>query len=114
MAWTHMSMNFVEGVPKSNNKDVILVIVDRFTKYAHFLTLSHPFTVKDVINILLENIFKLHGIPTIIESDRDMIFTSNLWQALFKSLGVNLHFSTAYHPETDGKQRELINVWRII
>ena len=103
MAWTHMSMNFVEGVPKSNNKDVILVIVDRFTKYAHFLTLSHPFTVKDVINIFLENIFKLHGIPTVIESDRDMIFTSNLWQALFKSLGVNLHFSTAYHPETDGK-----------
>jgi len=46
MAWTHISIDFVEELPKSNGKDVILVVVDRFTKYAHFLTLSHPFTVK--------------------------------------------------------------------
>ena len=109
-------MDFVEGLPKSNNKDVILVIVDRFTKYAHLLTLSHTFTVQDVITIFMENIFRLHGLPTVIVSDSDRIFTSNLWQALFKSLGVNLHLSTAYHPETDGQTKRanqcLENYWR--
>jgi len=101
-------MDFVEGLPKSNNKDVILVVVDRFTKYAHFLTLSHPFTVSDVITLFLDNIFKLHGLPAVIVTDRDRIFTSNLWKALFKSLGIKLHLSTAYHPETDG-QTERVN-----
>ena len=108
MAWTHISMDFVEGLPKSNNTDVILVVVDRFTKYAHFLALSHPFTVSDVITLFLEHIFKLHGLPAVIVTDRDRVFTSNLWRALFKSLGIKLHLSTSYHPETDG-QTERVN-----
>jgi transposase InsO family protein len=108
MAWTHISMDPVEGLPKSNNKDVILVVVDRFTRYAHFLTLSHPFTVQDVIASFLENIFKLHGLPTVIVTNKDRILTSNLWQALFKFLNIKLHLSTAYHPETDG-QIEKVN-----
>ena len=87
---------------------MILVVVDRFTKYAHFLTLSHPFQVQDVTTLFLDHIFKLHGLPTVIVTDRDRIFTSNLWQALFKSLRVKLHLSTAYHPETDG-QTERVN-----
>jgi len=108
MAWTHISMDFVEGLPKSNDKDVILVVVDRFTKYAHFLSLSHPFTVQDVINLFIDNVFKLHGPPAVIVTDRDRIFTSNLWQALFKSMDIKLHLSSAYHPETDG-QTERVN-----
>ena len=95
-------MDFVEGIPKSNNKDVILVVVDRFTMYAHFLTLSHPFTVQDVIALFMENIFKLHGLLTIIVTDHDRIFTSNLWQAIFKSPEIKIHLRTSYHPETDG------------
>ena len=55
-----------------------------------------------------ENIFKLHGLPTVIVTDRDRIFTSTLWQDMFKSLGVKLHFSTSYHPQTDG-QTESVN-----
>lgn len=108
LAWTHISMDFVEGLPKSHGKDVILVVVDRFTKYSHFLTLSHPFTVQDVVQLFIDQIFRLHGVPSVIVTDRDRIFTSNLWQALFKSLGVKLHLSTAYHPETDG-QIERVN-----
>ena len=107
-AWTHISMDFVEGLPTSENKDMILVVVDRFTKYAHFISLKHPITVKTVAKAYTDNIFKLHGLPSVIVTDRDGIFTSNLWQDLFKSLGVKLHFSTSYHPQTDG-QTERVN-----
>jgi hypothetical protein len=51
MAWTHISLDFVEGLPKSEGKDVNLVVVDRFTKYAHFIPLSHPYTVKQVADL---------------------------------------------------------------
>ena len=67
-------MDFVEGLPKSKGKDVILVVVDRLTKYAHFLTLSHPFTATQVANLFMDNIFKLHGPPKIIVSDSDRTF----------------------------------------
>jgi hypothetical protein len=106
-AWTHISMDFVEG-PLSENKDMILVIVDRFTKYAHFISMKHPITVKTVAKAFSEHIFKLHGLPTVMVTDRDRIFTSGLWQDLFKSLGVKLHFSTCYHPQIDG-QTERVN-----
>ena len=107
-AWTHISMDFIEGLPISDNKDIILVVVDRFTKYAHFIALKHPITVKTVAKAFTENIFKLHGLPSVIVTDRDRIFTCTLWQDLFKSLGVKLHFSTSYHPQTDG-QTERVN-----
>jgi len=54
MAWTHISMDFVEGLPKSRGKDVILVVVDRFTKYAHFISLTHPYTTQDIATIFLD------------------------------------------------------------
>jgi hypothetical protein len=61
MAWRHISMDFVEGLTKSNGKEVILVVVDRLTKYAHFIPLSHPYTVYSVVQDFLDNVFKLHG-----------------------------------------------------
>lgn len=108
MAWSQLSMDFVEGLPKSNGKDVILVIVDRLTKYAHFISLSHPFTAHKVAQLFIDHIYKLHGLPTAIVSDRDRIFTSDLWQELFKALHVSLQFSSAYHPQSDG-QTERVN-----
>jgi transposase InsO family protein len=87
---------------------VILVVVDRFSKYAHFLALSHPYTAQDVVKLYMDNIFKLHGLPKVIVTDRDPIFTSSIWQSMFKSLRVELHLSSAYHPQTDG-QTERVN-----
>jgi hypothetical protein len=101
-------MDFVEGLPTSENKDMILVVVDRFTKYAHFISLKHPITVKHVAKAFVDNIFKLHSLPSVIVTDRDRIFTSHLWQDLFKALGVKLHLSSSYHPQTDG-QTERVN-----
>jgi len=77
-AWTSISMDFVEGLPKSEGKDCILVVVDRFTKFAHFLSLSHLFTAQEVARIFLDYVVKLHGVPQSIVSDRDKVFTSLL------------------------------------
>lgn len=108
MAWTHISMDFVEGLPKSKGKDVILVVEDRLTKYAHFIALSHPYTVEEVVQVFMDNIHKLHGMPIAIVTDRDRVFTSTFFQEVFKSQKVQLRFSTAYHPQTDG-QTERVN-----
>lgn len=108
MAWTHITMDFIEGLPKSKGKDAILVVVDRLTKYAHFLALSHPYSVEQVVEIFMNNIHRLHGMPMAIIIDRDRIFTSQLFQEIFKSMKVQLRFSTSYHPQTDG-QTERVN-----
>ena len=81
--WLDISMDFIEGLPKSWGKEVILVVVDRFSKAAHFVALSHPYTAEDVAQTYLDNIFKLHGWPQSIVSDRDSVFLSDFWQALF-------------------------------
>jgi hypothetical protein len=72
-------MDFITGLPKSKGKSVIMVIVDRLTKYAHFFALSHPFKSSTVSTAFIETVQKLHGIPNIIVSDRDPIFTRHFW-----------------------------------
>lgn len=107
-AWAVVSLDFIEGLPKSSHYDTILFVVDKFTKYAHFLPLAHPFTALSVAKLYMNNIFKLHGLPQAIISDRDRIFTSTLWQELFKLSRIELHLSSSYHPQSDG-QTERVN-----
>eukprot|EP00253_Pinus_taeda_P019405 PITA_19405 len=106
--WTEVSMDFITGLPKSENKSVIMVVVDRLSKYAHFCALPHPFTPTLVAQSFMDQIFKLHGMPTSIVSDHDLIFTNNFWQELFKIQGTQLKLSTSYHLQTDG-QTEAVN-----
>jgi hypothetical protein len=80
-------MDFITGLPKLGNKFFIMVVVDRLSKYAHFCALQHLFTASTVAQIFMDQVFKLHGMPHSIVSDRDPTFTSNFWQELFKIQG---------------------------
>jgi transposase InsO family protein len=95
--------DFIEGLPKSNQYSVIMVVVDRFTKYAHFIPVSHPYNVTKIANLFSQNVMKLHGLPNNIVSDRDPTFTIKFWRELFQIQGVKLLMSTTYHPQTDGQ-----------
>ena len=105
--WTVVCMDFIEGLPSSNRNDVILVVIDKFTKYAHFMALPHPFTAFQVAQVFLNSVYKLHGLPEAIISDRDRIFTSAVWQELFKLTDTQLLMSSSYHPQTDGQSERL-------
>ena len=101
-------MDFVEGFPRVGGKSMILTVVDRFSKMAHFIALSHPYSASSVARAFFDNIVRLHGFPCSIVSDRDTVFTSNFWEELFKLAGVTLLHSSAFHPQTDG-QSEVTN-----
>lgn len=101
-------MDFIEGLAKSRGKDTIMVVVDRYSKYAHFLTLAHHFTAVKLASLFLDRVYKLHGLPSSIVSDKDKVFLSIFWKELFNLLQTKLVYSSTYHPQTDG-QTERVN-----
>jgi hypothetical protein len=107
-AWEVVTMDFIEGLPKSGQANCIFVVVDKFSKYSHFIPLLHPFLAATVAQAFLSKVYKLHGMPAAIISDRDKVFTSRFWQELLKLAQVTLQMSSSYHPQTDG-QSERVN-----
>ena len=103
--WHAISIDFIMQFPLTKSKhDAILVVVDKFTKMAHFI----PTTTKETAKLIFDNIVRFHGLPSVIISDHDTRFTSNFWKSLFELLDTKLSMSTSFHPQSNG-QTEIIN-----
>jgi len=102
-------MDFVTHLPRTmKNHDAIWVIVDRLTKSAHFLAINLRMSMTKLAQLYINEILRLHGVPSSIVSDRDPRFTSRFWQTLQSALGSRLAMSSAYHPQTDGQSERTI------
>ena len=102
-------MDFVVGLPRyRSGHDTIWVIVDRLTKLAHFLLVKNSDSLNKLAQLYVREIIRLHGTPVYIVSDRDPRFTSQFWPSLQNALGTRLHFSTTFHPHTDGQSERTI------
>ncbi|GJS08713.1 putative reverse transcriptase domain-containing protein [Tanacetum coccineum] len=101
--WEVIAMDFLTKLPRtSSGHDTIWVIVDRLTKFAHFLPMREDYKMERLARLYLNEIVARHGVPISIISDRDSRFTSRFWQSMQEALGTRLDMSTAYHPQTDG------------
>ncbi|GAU42813.1 hypothetical protein TSUD_288410 [Trifolium subterraneum] len=104
-----IAMDFVGGLPKTAKwNEVIWVVVDRLTKSTHFIAIKMGTLVPRLAEIYVEQIIRLHGIPSSIVSDRDPKFTSRFWESLQEALGTKLRLSSTYHPQTDGQSERTI------
>jgi hypothetical protein len=102
-------MDFITGLPTSTKQnDAIMVVVDKLSKYSHFIPIKSTCKEIDITQVFMKEIFRLHGMPKEIMSDRDMKFTANFWKSLMVGLETKLLFSTTYHPQTD-EQKKRVN-----
>lgn len=102
--WEVVSMDFITGLPRTQKgHDALMVVVDKLSKMAHFIPCRTTDTALDTARHFVKEIFRLHGMPREIVSDRDPKFISAFWQDLFATIQTKLSMSTAYHPQTDGQ-----------
>ncbi|KAL0200244.1 hypothetical protein M9458_003431, partial [Cirrhinus mrigala] len=101
--WSHISVDFVTGLPESQGKNTILTIVDRFTKAVHLVALTGLPSAKTTAELILEHVVRLHGFPKDIVSDRGPQFTAKFWQAFCRLVGTTSSLSSGFHPQTNGQ-----------
>ena len=102
--WEVIYLYFITVFPLTQKQhESIMVVVDKLSKFAHFIPMKSTYNAVNVTEIFLKEIFRLHGVPKMVISDRDVKFTSNFWKSLFAGLKTNINFSTSYHPGIDEK-----------
>lgn len=100
--WKDISLDFISRLPKVIGVDTISVVIDKTTKYSHFIALRHPYTTKEVATVFTKVIVKLHGYLCSIISFRNQLFLSNFQTGIFKLVCTKLMFNFAYHPQLTG------------
>ena len=101
--WSHISLDFVTGLPPSSGNTTILTVVDRFSKMAHFVPLPKLPSAKGTAKLLLRHVVRLHGIPADVVSDRGPQFTTVFWREFCSLLGATVSLSSGYHPQSNGQ-----------
>ena len=96
-------MDFITSLPRVSGRDCIFVVVDRLTKFPHFFAIAMDYQAIQVVELFLREVFRLHGLPRQIVSDRDGCFINTFWQELFRLTSTKLATSTSYHPQIDGQ-----------
>ena len=97
--WDHVVLDFVVGLPVHQGMDTICTVVDKATKMCHFLPCSESISAKQVAKLYWQHVGKIHGIPSVLISDRDPRFTSKFWKELWRLLGTNLRMGSGFHPK---------------
>ncbi|POW17893.1 hypothetical protein PSTT_00227 [Puccinia striiformis] len=108
--WSVIGMDFITKLPKSGGFDSIMVVIDLLSKATHFIPCKETYSAPQVAQLFRTNVFRLHGIPEKIISDRGLVFVSEFWKSFMFSLGIKKGFSTAYHPQTDGQTERMNQV----
>lgn len=106
-SWKDISVDFITHLPASRGYDAIMVVVDRLTKMRHFIACKGTCDAEEATRLFVKYVWKLHGLPTTIVSDRGPQFVSEFWKHLTQRLGISATLSTAYHPETDGQTERM-------
>ena len=101
--WDHVAIDFVVGLPVQQEYDTILTVVDKATKMCHFIPCKEKISAKEVAQLYWQQVGRLHGIPSVIISDRDVRFTSKFWKELWRVLGTDLRMGSGFHPESSGQ-----------
>uniref|UniRef100_A0A8C2EBD4 Gypsy retrotransposon integrase-like protein 1 n=1 Tax=Cyprinus carpio TaxID=7962 RepID=A0A8C2EBD4_CYPCA len=101
--WSHIAMDFVTGLPPSSGRTVVLTVVDRFSKAVHFIPLPKLPSARETATIVLDHVFRIHGLPVNVVSDRGPQFVSRFWTEFCRQLGATASLSSGYHPQTNGQ-----------
>jgi len=105
--WTYLMVDFITKLLLVAGKDAILVVCDRLSKMAYFVVTTEGISVKGLVRLFRDNVWKLHGLPESIISDREPQFAVELTKELNKMLGIETRLSTAFHPQTDGQMEQM-------
>ena len=105
--WEHVTMDLVTGLPDDSGFNAILMVVDRLTKMRHLIPCKDTCTTRDLAFLYLNKVFRYHGLPLSVLSDRGPQFVSDFWNALCEALDIDVRLSTAYHPQTDGQSERM-------
>ncbi|XP_057696537.1 retinoic acid receptor RXR-gamma-B isoform X2 [Corythoichthys intestinalis] len=105
--WSHISLDFITGLPPSQGKTTILTVVDRFSKMVRFITFPKLPTAKETASALLDEVFKVHGFPSDIVSDRGPQFVARFWKAFCGLIGATVSLSSGFHPQSNGQAERM-------